>query len=62
VADEEIFRDIFFDPFPISNLLRNAPSTISNHPDLVRRFSYRLTERKGGKENQKQDEEEHTPY
>jgi len=62
VADEEIFSDIFFDPFPISNLLPNAPSTISNRPDLLRGFRYRLTERKGGKENQKQDEEEHTLY
>jgi len=45
VADEEIFRDILFDPFSISNLLLNAPSTISNRPDLLRGFRYRLAER-----------------
>jgi hypothetical protein len=62
IADEEIFRDIVFDPFSISNLLLNAPSTISNCPDLLRGFRYRLAERKGGKEDQKQDEKRHVSY
>jgi hypothetical protein len=62
VADEEIFRDILFDPFSISTLFLNAPSTIPDCPYLLRRFKYRLAERKGGKEKQKQDEEKHSSY
>jgi hypothetical protein len=62
VADEEIFRDILFDPFSISNLLLNAPPTIPNCPDLLRGFRCRLAERKVGKEDQKQDEKRHVSY
>jgi hypothetical protein len=53
VADEEIFRDILFDPFSISNLLLNAPSTISNRPDLLMGFRDRLAERGSGEKDEK---------
>jgi len=56
VADEEIFRDILFDPFSISNLLLNAPSTISNRPDLLRGFRYRLAERGSGERDEKKQD------
>jgi hypothetical protein len=63
VADEEIFRDILFDPFSISNLLLNAPSTISNRPDLMRRFLHGLAERGSGERDEKeQDQERHALY
>jgi hypothetical protein len=63
VADEEIFRDILFDPFSISNLLLNAPSTISNRPDLLRGFRYRLAKRGSGEKDEKeQDQEGHALY
>ena len=63
VADEEIFCDILFDPFPISNLLRNAPSAISNRPDLMRRFLHALAEGGSGEEDEKeQDQEGHALY
>jgi hypothetical protein len=64
VADEEIFCDILFDPFAISNLLRNGPSAIPNRPDLMRRFLYALAERGSGEEDEKkeQDQEGHTLY
>jgi hypothetical protein len=63
VADEEIFCDIFFDPFSISNLLLNAPSPISNRPDLIRRFLHALAERGSREKDEKeQDQEGHALY
>jgi len=63
VADEEIFCDIFFDPFPISNFLPNAPSTISNRPNLIRRFLHALAERGSREKDEKeQDQNGHTSY
>jgi hypothetical protein len=63
VADEEIFRDILFDPFSISNLLFNAPSTISNRPDLMRRFLHgRVKRGSGGEDEKEQDQEGHALY
>jgi hypothetical protein len=57
VADEEIFCDILFDPFPISNLLHNGPSAISNRPDLMGRFLHALAERGGGEEDEKEQDQ-----
>jgi hypothetical protein len=63
VADEEIFCDILFDPFSISNLLLNGPSTVSNRPDLLRGFRCRLAKRGSGeKDDKKQDQEGHASY
>jgi hypothetical protein len=63
VTDEEIFGDILFDPFCESNLLLNAPSAISNRPDLLRGFRYRLAERGSGEEDEKeQNKKEHISY
>jgi hypothetical protein len=58
VADEEIFCDIFFHPFPVPNFLFNRPSTISNRPDLKRRFLYGLTKTGGGEKDEKQQDHE----
>jgi hypothetical protein len=63
VADEEIFCDILFDPFRISNLLYNGPSSIVNHPDLMRRFLHVLGKRGSReKDQQEQDQEGHALY
>jgi hypothetical protein len=63
VADEEIFRNILFDPFSKLDLLLNAPSTISNRPYLLRGFRDRLAERGSGeRDEKKQDQEGHALY
>jgi hypothetical protein len=54
VTDEEIFRNVPFDPLCKSNLLLKGPSTIPNTPDLLRGFRYRLAERGGGEEEAKE--------
>jgi hypothetical protein len=63
VADEEIFCDILFDPFPISNFLPNAPSTVFNRPDLLRGFLHGLA-KSGSREQdeKKQDQKGHALY
>jgi hypothetical protein len=63
VADEEIFRDILFDPFAKLDLLLNAPSTIPHGPDLMRRFLHGLAKRGSSEKDEKeQDQEGHALY
>jgi hypothetical protein len=53
IADEEIFRNILLNPLPILIFLLNGPSPVTHLPDLKRRFSRRLAERRGRKEDEK---------
>jgi hypothetical protein len=63
VADEEIFRDVRFNPLRIPALLLNRPSTIPHGPDLKGGFLHGLAERGSWKKDEKgQDEKDHISY
>jgi hypothetical protein len=53
IADEEVFCQILLDPFAILTLLFNRPSMLTHLPDLERRFSCRLAERRCREKDEK---------
>jgi hypothetical protein len=56
IANEEIFRNIFINPFCILRLLFDGPMVITDFPELIRRFIYHSAEAwGGGKDNQNED-------